>query len=116
MMIKSTLVAAMLATLLTGSALADDRSNRNDDGRYYGQSRYSRYDDGRHDDWRHDGRRQGNWRHIPPAHYRSNQGYRLGYETGWRDASWNCRYDYRPGRWYRDSRDDYWYFGFQVTD
>ncbi len=126
MMIKSTLMAATLATLLAGSALADEKSKRGDDDRYRGQAQTyrhdddrrdddRRYDDRRYDDRRHDNQRfDRRWRHVPPGYYRGNHGYRAGYESGWRDASRNCRFDYRPGRWYRDPRDDYWFFGFQV--
>jgi hypothetical protein len=123
-MIKSTLVAATLATLLAGSALADDKSKRDGDDRFRGQQTYRhddrrdddrRYDDRRYDDWRYNDRRYDRrWRHVPPAHYHSNLGYRAGYESGWRDAARYCRADYRPGRWYRDPRDDYWFFGFQL--
>jgi len=111
MMIKSTLVAATLATLLAGAAAADDKSKRDGDDRYLGEYQTYRYDDDRrYDDRRYDRR----WRHVPPTYYRSNKGYRAGYESGWRDAARYCRADYRPGRWYRDPRDDYWFFGFQV--
>ena len=128
-MIKSTLVAATLATLLAGSALADDKSKRDGDDRFRGQQTYRyddrhdddrdddhrRYDDRRYDHRRHDDRRYDHrWRHFPPPYYRGNHGYRAGYESGWRDASRYCRADYRPGRWYRDPRDDYWFFGFQI--
>ena len=123
MMIKSTLVAATLATLLAGSALADDKGKRGDDDRFRGETQTYRHDDRRDDDrydnHRYDDRRYPDrqhdrrWRHSPPAHYRSSNGYRAGYESGWRDASRSCRHDYRPGRWYRDPRDSYWYFGFQ---
>ncbi len=119
MMIKSTLLmAATLTTLLAGSALADDRFKRGDD-RYRDQAHSYRHDD-RRDDRRYDDRRypgrnyDRRWRHVPPAHYRSNGGYRVGYESGWRDASRDCRFDHRPGRWYRDRRDSYWYFGFEI--
>ena len=111
MMIKSTLVAATLATLLAGSALADDKSKHGDDDRFRGEAQTYRQDDRRDGDYRYDRR----WRHFPPSHYRSNSGYRAGYESGWRDGSRNCRFDYRPGRWYRDPRDDYWYFGFEIN-
>jgi len=124
-MIKSTLVAATLATLLAGSALADDKSKRDGDDRFRGQPQTYRHDDQRDDDWRYDDRRYDDrrydhrrydrrWRHVPPAHYRSNYGYRAGYESGWRDTARYCRADYRPGHWYRDPRDDYWFFGFQI--
>jgi len=113
MMIKSTLIAATLATLLAGSALADDKSKRDGDERFRGQQTY-RSDDRRDDDWRYDDRRyDSRWRHVPPAYYRSNKGYRAGYESGWRDAARYCRADYRPGRWSRDPREGFWYFGFQ---
>jgi hypothetical protein len=109
-MFKSTMVAVTLAALLAGPALADDRSRRDGYDRVRGQH-YSY----RHDDRRYDHRRDDRyWRHVPPVHYRSNHGYRSGYESGWRDAAGYCRFDYRPGRWYRDPRDDYWFFGFQI--
>lgn len=116
MMIKSILATTTLAALLAAPALADDKSKRGDDDRFRGQAQTYRHDyDWRGDDRRHDDRRHySHWRHVPPAHYRSNGGYRFGYESGWRDASRNCRFDYRPGRWYRDPRDDYWYFGFHI--
>ena len=116
MMIKSTLVAATLATLLAGPALADDPSKHGDDDRFRGQAQTYRHDDDRqYDDRRYPDRQYDHrWRHVPPAHYRSSNGYRAGYESGWRDAGQNCRFDYRPGRWYRDPRDSYWYFGFQI--
>ncbi len=118
MMTKSRLLAAAtLAALLAGPALADGKFKRGDD-RYRGQAHSYRHDD-RRDDRRHDDRHDPgrqydrHWRHVPPVHYRSNSGYRLGYEYGWRDAARSCRADYRPGRWYRDRRDSYWYFGFE---
>jgi hypothetical protein len=123
MMIKSTLVVATLATLLAGSALADDKGKHRDDDRFRGEAQtYRRDDDRRHDDRRYDDRRYPDrqsdrrWRHVPPAHYRGNGGYRAGYESAWRDAARDCRFDYRPGRWYRDQRDSYWYFGFQIDN
>lgn len=123
MMIKSTLLAATLATLLAGAAVADDKSKRDGDDRFRSGFQTYRHDDRRDDNWRYDERRYDDrrydhrrydrrWRHVPPAYYRSNHGYRAGYESGWRDASRHCRFDYRPGRWYRDPRDDYWFFGF----
>ena len=123
-MIKSILVAATLSTLLAGSSLADDKGKRDNDDRSRGEFQTYRQDDRRGDDDRYDNRydnRRSNgydrrWRHIPPAHYRGSNGYRAGYESGWRDASRYCRADYRPGRWYRDSRDSYWYFGFQFDN
>lgn len=131
MMNKSILVAATLATLLAGSALADNQSKHGDDDRFRGETQTYRrddqrrddrnYDNQRDDDRRYDDRRYDNqrydrrWRHVPPSYYRGNKGYRAGYESGWRDASRNCRIDYRPGRWYRDPRDDYWYFGFDIN-
>jgi hypothetical protein len=121
MMIKSTLVAATLTTLLVGPALADDKAKHGDDYRFRGQVQTYRHgDDWRGDDRHYDGwhGRYGQfshrWRHIPPPYYRSSSGYRVGYESGWRDAAQNCRFDYRPGRWYRDPRESYWYFGFQI--
>jgi len=126
MMIKSTLVAATLATLLAGPALADDKAKHGDEDRFRGQAQTyrhddnwrgndGRYDDRRYDDWRYPDRQYDRrWRHIPPVYYRSSSGYRVGYESGWRDAAQNCHFDYRPGRWYRDPRESYWYFGFQI--
>jgi len=121
MMIKSTLVAATLATLLAGPALADDRAKHGDDYRFRGQVQTYRHgddwrgDDRHYDGWHDpDGQFGHRWRHIPPPHYRSSSGYRVGYESGWRDAAQNCHFDYRPGRWYRDPRESYWYFGFQI--
>jgi len=122
MMIKSILVVATLATLLAGPALADDRSKQGDDERFRGEVQTYRQEDRRDDDRRYDNRHDRDygydrrWRHFPPSHYRSSSGYRAGYESGWRDGSRYCRFDYRPGRWYRDPRDDYWYFGFQIYD
>jgi len=116
-MIRYTLAAVALATLLTSSAIADDRSKHGDDDR--NRSDFQAY---RHDDRRDDDRRDGDyrydrrWRHVPPAYYRGSSGYRAGYESGWREASRYCRFDYGPGRWYRDPRDSYWYFGFQIND
>ena len=131
MMIKSILVAATLSTLLAGSSLADDKGKRDNDDRSRGEfqtwrqvdrrgddDRYDNRYDNRYDD-RYDNRRSNGyerrWRHIPPAHYRTSGGYRAGYESGWRDASRYCGFDYRPGRWYRDPRDSYWYFGFDIN-
>ncbi len=121
MMIKSTLVAATLATLLAGPALAGDKAKHGNQDRFRGQVQTYRHDgDWREDDRHYDGRQypygqfSHRWRHIPPAYYRSSSGYRVGYESGWRDAARNCRFDYRPGRWYRDPRESYWYFGFQI--
>ncbi len=121
MMIKSTLLAAAtLATLLAGAALADDKSKRWDRDRSRGQAHSYRHDDRRYDHRRYDHRRYDHrrfdhrWRHSPPAHYRSNSGYRAGYEFGWRDGSRSCGFDRHPGRWYRDRHDSYWYFGFEI--
>jgi hypothetical protein len=121
MMIKSTLVVATLATLLAGSALADDKSKHGDHDRFRGEAQTYRQDDQRHDGRHYDDRRHDywrsdrHWRHVPPSYYRGNKGYRAGYESGWHDGSRNCRFDYRPGRWYRNPRDDYWYFGFEIN-
>ena len=122
MMIKYTLAAAALATLLTSSAIADDRSKRADSDRNRSDFQTYRHDDRRDNDRRYDDDRRYDqqrydrrWRHVPPSYYRGNKGYRAGYESGWRDGSQNCRFDYRPGRWYRDPRDDYWYFGFEIN-
>lgn len=107
---RFTLIAATLATLLSGAAFADDKPRHGDYDRFRGEHYGDRDDDRRYGD-RRNGR---HWRHVPPAHYRSNYGYRFGYESGWRDAGRYCRFDYRPGYWRHDPRDDYWYFGFQV--
>ncbi|MGH8135425.1 MAG: hypothetical protein ACRER4_03680 [Steroidobacteraceae bacterium] len=117
-MIKSILVTATLAALLAGPAFADDKGKRGGDDHSRGEFQTYRHDDWRGDDHHYNDRHypgyDHRWRHIPPFYYRSNNGYRAGYEYGWRDASRYCRFDYRPGRWYRDPRDSYWYFGFQI--
>ncbi len=126
MMTKSALlVAGTLATLLAGAALADDKSKRRDGDHNRGQAHSYRHDDRRYDHRRDDQRRYDQrrydhwrddrrWRHFPPAHYRSNSGYRAGYEFGWRDGSRYCGFDRYPGRWHRDRHDSYWYFGFGI--
>jgi len=112
MMIKAVLVAVTMSTLLAGAAFADDKPRQQGYDGFRGVHYSARYDDRRYDDRYYDRR----WRHVPPVHYRSNHGYRAGYEAGWRDAARQCRYDYRPGRWLRDSRDGFWYFGLQYDD
>ena len=127
-MIKSTLTAALLATLLAGPAFADDDDDRRRgdgrDDRYdrrYDDRDHDRHDRRRHDrrdddrrhghDWRDDRRwhRDRDWRHVPPAHYRLSFGYRSGYELAWRD--WQ-RYGRHDRRWRRNSyRSD---FGFRI--
>lgn len=102
-MFKTTLTAATLAMLLAGPAFADDDRGRRGDDR---DDRYDRRYDDRHRDWdrdrrydrdhdrrrydhrRHDNRdwgRHRGWRHVPPAHFRADYGYRNGYELAWRD-------------------------------
>lgn len=102
-MFRKTLATVALAMLLTAAAQADDRHGRYGHDRDRGQHYGHRFDDRDHD--RH-------WRHLPPSAYRRDSGYRAGYEAGWRDAARQCRYNYQPGRWYRDPR-GHWYFGFE---
>jgi len=112
MMIKSTLVAVALATLLAGSAIANDKPRFEGYDRYRSPTYSDRYDDRRYDNRRYD----RHWSHIPPVSYRGNRGYRAGYETGWRDATQSCRLGYRQGRWMRNAHDQDWYFGLQFDD
>ena len=137
MMIKSTLVAATLATLLAGPAWADDDHDRGGNDRY--EHRYDRDDsydrkyDSRddrrrldewhyHDNWHRDGwrhdrggddnywRRGRDWRYAPPVRYRADYGYRYGYELAWRDWDRYGRYD---RRWYRRPEPHYRFdFGY----
>jgi len=108
MMIKSALVAVAISTLLTGTTFADEKPRQEGYDAFRGVQYSARHHDDRRDDRR--------WRHVPPVHYRGNHGYRAGYEAGWRDAAQQCRYDYRPRRWLRDSRDGLWYFGLPFDD
>jgi hypothetical protein len=141
-MIKSTLTAATLAMLLAGPAFADDdddRRRRGDrDDRYdhrYDDRRHDRDYDRRHDNRRADKRRHDNrradkrrhdnrdWgrdrgrRHVPPARYRADFGYRSAYEQAWSDWLRYGRHDrnwrrypsrYRIDLGYRSGYDSGW--------
>jgi hypothetical protein len=66
---------------------------------------WNRYDRWRHDGWRYEHgnddyfwRRGNDWRFVPPARYRSDHGYRSGYEMAWRDFD---RYGRNDRSWRR---------------
>ena len=82
----------------------DDRDGdrRDDAGRRQDWRSDHRHDD-RHwrgdDWWYHNRHYDRHWRHFPPAYYRSDWGYRAGYEAGWREAIDSCSFGYRLGRY-----------------
>jgi hypothetical protein len=128
-MIRTAWTAVTLAALLAGPAFADDdrrgrdrdrddrrehRDDRRDDDwrrgdrdRDYWHERVRRHDDVRHDKRRYDKKRydhrgyERHRRHLPPARYRADYGYRSGYDLAWRD--W-VRYGRHDRRWRRS----YW--------
>ncbi len=108
---RQILLAATMATLLAGAAGADGADRREGYERFRDQHFSDRYDDRRYPNRRYD----RHWRHVPPAYYRGNQGYRAGYQAGWRDAAYSCHFGYRPGRWQRDPYGD-WFFGLRFDN
>jgi hypothetical protein len=119
MMIKSMLLAATMASLLAGSALGDSKFKRGDDDRYRGLNQDYRHDDDRRYDenWRYGDRHDDRYRrHVPPARYRADYGYRSAYELAWRD--W-IRYGRHDRHWNRPIprryRGDYGYrSGYEI--
>ena len=118
-MLKFTFTAAALALLLAGPATADDdwrdrydrrehRYDRDDWRRHHDRRdhKHDRYCDHDRDRWRPIGHHYLDWRwrddryrdhgyrrHVPPVHYRTDFGYRSGYELAWQDWHRYGRYD-----------------------